>query len=169
MEFPFGDNPLMSEFFQLGLLIKIHVEGRKEEINKIMVKNNLTKQELHFLMFLMHNANQSVSSIAQTLDLSSSTVVIRINKLEKKGYVSRVRLDDNRRKVKINITEKGLEVVKSLKPPFVDMIIKLIHSMNSTELDVLKKILQKTNAILNPDNIYSNVDLRKLMKMYMEL
>lgn len=56
----------------------------------------------------------NVTAVANTLRTSGSFITAETNSLEKKGLVAKVRGDEDRRKVTISLTEKGIELLDSI-------------------------------------------------------
>ena len=67
----------------------------------------LSVSEIHTLVAVGRHTPKTMSTIAQDLLINVSTLSIAINKLEKKGFVVRIRDDADRSIVRISLTEKG--------------------------------------------------------------
>ena len=72
----------------------------EENTVRKMKNSDLTISEVHVLEAVGKSGNPSVSDIAQELDISLPSVTVAINKLEKKGYVSKSRCAEDGRQVR---------------------------------------------------------------------
>lgn len=99
-----------------------------------------------------------IGNIAQDLYITPSTVTIGVNRLEKKGYVTRKRGIDDGRHVYVHLTETGRHAVrihkrfhksfaKSISKDITDeeraMLIKCIDRMNEFIAERIKKVEEK--------------------------
>lgn len=71
---------------------------------------DLTYTQYIVMMYFWERETSNVKSIGNALLLDSSTLTPLLKKLEKKGYVSRVRSSVDERNLEIVITDKGKEL-----------------------------------------------------------
>jgi len=77
------------------------------------------------LWFLYQKDMLSVKELAEKIDRTQPTVTVLVNKLEKLGYVERVKSKEDSRVTLIYLTEKG----KQLQPIFQEISVKLNDSI----------------------------------------
>ena len=82
-----------------------------------------------------------MSSVAKTLSVTVGTLTIAINSLVKKGYVERVRSEEDRRVVLISLTAKGKKAFAHHKKFHDDMIRNVLEGLSDEEQVVLQKSL----------------------------
>ena len=68
---------------------------------------DISVNDMHILEAIGVNSARNMSSVAKTLSVTVGTLTIAINSLVKKGYVNRVRSEEDRRVVLISLTKKG--------------------------------------------------------------
>lgn len=73
---------------------------------------NLSITEIHTLEAIGANKPKTMTQVANGLKISVGTLTVAINKLVKKGYVERSRVSEDRRIVKIWLTETGKAAVE---------------------------------------------------------
>ena len=87
------------------------------------------------------NSARNMSSVAKTLSVTVGTLTIAINSLVKKGYVNRVRSEEDRRVVLISLTKKG-EKANTHHMKFHDgMIQALMKDLDEEQQKILVKSL----------------------------
>ncbi|MEG1584761.1 MAG: MarR family transcriptional regulator, partial [Anaerovorax sp.] len=73
--------------------------------------HNLSLTEIHTLVAVGGGRPKTMTQVANTLKISVGTLTVAINKLLKKEYVNRFRVPEDRRIVKIELTQKGKDAV----------------------------------------------------------
>lgn len=107
----------------------------------LLASHKLTYLQYLVLMILWDKKAQTVSELGQTLLLDSGTLTPLLKKLEKRGYVTRVRSTKDERRVEVKLTAAGRKLQLSLKTVPKDLVAGL--SCSSGELQTLKKQLNK--------------------------
>jgi len=77
----------------------------------------LTVNEIHIIEAIGAKDGQTMSEIANALHVTMPTLTVSVNRLVGKGFVNRVRMEDDRRKIAVALTEKG-EKIKGLHSCF---------------------------------------------------
>ena len=86
-----------------------------------------------------------MSEVAQDLGITVGTLTTAINRLIKKGYVERSRIEEDRRVVLVELTKKG-KIAHRLHERFHS---EMVRSMLDTLLDEEKEILISSLGKLN--------------------
>ena len=68
---------------------------------------NISVNDMHIIEAIGTGEPKNMSTVAKLMSVTVGTLTIAINNLVKKGYVSRVRSEEDRRVVLIFLTEKG--------------------------------------------------------------
>ena len=103
------------------------------------------------------------SDIGQIMHIASPTVTQHITHLEKKGYVIRELDKQDRRVVRINLTEKGKQVMADTRVKFLKVFKDLVGYLGETESNELVLLLRKSSGYLSSlqkSNV-SDLDKRK--------
>ena len=84
----------------------------EEQALKNTGKLDLSINEMHLIESVGKNTNQGkkISDIAEDLGISLPSVTIAINKLVKKGYVDKIRCENDGRVVYVKLTQRGGKV-----------------------------------------------------------
>lgn len=66
-----------------------------------------------------------------------------LDKLEKKGLIKRQLCLKNRRKIDINLTKEGIDLLNELKPKFNNLYDEISKKINDEEAELLSNLLDK--------------------------
>ena len=108
--------------------------------------SDLSVTEIHVIEAISIDKERTMSEVAYDLSITVGTLTTAINKLIKKGYVDRRRIEEDRRVVLITLTEKGKEVYKFHEEFHNDMIKYTIDSFSIEEETVLVSALKKISG-----------------------
>ena len=109
-----------------------------EKFNKIQNKKHLYKGmedltviEIDTIIVIGREEMKSMSTIAKKLGVSFGTPTVTIDRLIDKGYVKRIRDEEDRRQVFIKLSDKGTQVY--------DAIIELKNKLTERVFGILKE------------------------------
>jgi DNA-binding MarR family transcriptional regulator len=85
----------------------------------------------------------SMKDIAATFNVNNSTVTVYVDQLEKKGYITRVRSNEDRRQVFIEVTESGKDWIRRNKNISQEYIDKLLSKLSPEEQKTLVSLITK--------------------------
>ncbi len=108
-------------------------------------QHDITMQQYNVMRILRgQNGNPANLSTLQErmIDKSSNTTRL-VDKLIAKGLVERSICAQNRRKVEIFITKKGLNLLTELDPMTENANKEILKHLNKTELETLNNLLDK--------------------------
>jgi DNA-binding MarR family transcriptional regulator len=104
---------------------------------------NLTRSQLETLFCLFRNDNQELKTLAEKQGVSSSAMTQLIDHLVNIQYLER-RVDPvDRRAIRVNLTEEGLQVVKHIHEKYQQNMSKLLDCLDEQDLIDLKRIYKK--------------------------
>jgi len=106
------------------------------------------------VLFLIQRANENnremkVSEISQKLRVTPPTVTQIINGLEKDGYIERTINPEDRRAVKISLTEAGLSATEQARKSFNETFLGLIDYLGEKDSEQLADLLFKVHDYFN--------------------
>lgn len=103
---------------------------------------DITNNDMHIIEAIAKAEPKNMSTIAKALSVTVGTLTIAINNLVKKGYVTRVRSEEDRRVVLLSLTEKGEAANKVHMQFHEDMIQAAIKYLSEEEAVVLAKTIE---------------------------
>jgi DNA-binding MarR family transcriptional regulator len=104
---------------------------------------DLTQQQLHYLQVIVKMKNPSLTELARELDLTKPTVTVLVDKLVEKGYVKRVKSDEDRRSMHLHIDKKGSKINALRETAYERMAEKISTGLSKTETAILTELLKK--------------------------
>lgn len=108
-------------------------------------RHNLSITEIHTLVAIGTGKAKTMTQVAASLKISVSTLTTAINRLVTKKYVNRFRVPEDRRIVKIDLTEEGLEAVLEHEQFHHSMVADAVSTLNEDELKLLVQSLDHIN------------------------
>ncbi len=114
----------------------------EEDAIKNSSRHNLSITETHTLAAIGKGKAKTMTQVAASLKISVSTLTTAINKLVDKKYVNRHRIPEDRRIVKIELTEEGAEAVREHEEFHWNLISDVIADLNDEEQAVLLQSLE---------------------------
>ena len=117
----------------------------KEGLSTCLKPFELSIEQFNVLRILRGQQNKPINlqDIQGRMVNKMSNTTRLIDKLISKNLVRRTICEDNRRKVEILITDKGLELLKGLDPIVDSQEAQLTSNLNTQELEILNKLLLK--------------------------
>ena len=104
---------------------------------------DLSITEIHTIEAIGTEGDKTMGEIAHDLRITVGTLTTAINRLIKKGYVERKRIEEDRRVVLVNLTDTGKAVFDLHSVFHEEMIDEIIENFDESELEVLTKALGK--------------------------
>jgi DNA-binding MarR family transcriptional regulator len=106
---------VLSGEIPLGAVISIINRAHQIILNDRLKPYGLTFGQFPVLMMLSHHQNITQDSLARHFRIDKGTIARAVKKLEAAGYVHRITDPDNRRAVRLFLTEKGEQIVPVIK------------------------------------------------------
>ena len=105
--------------------------------------SDLSVTEMHRIEAIGCDREMTMTEVARDLEITVGTLTTAINRLIKKEYVERRRIEEDRRVVLIKLTGKGEEAFKSHKQFHDDMIKSIMEELPQEEEVVLISSLKR--------------------------
>jgi DNA-binding MarR family transcriptional regulator len=115
------------------------------EIQAFAARHGLDQSEVDVLMTLRRSGQPyelPAGVLLKTSMVTSGAITGRIDRLEAKSLVARVRDSNDRRSVRVRLTEHGNEVVDTLIAEHLANEERLLRGLDRSELDQLAKFLR---------------------------
>ena len=136
-----------TEYVLNKLLVQLFndiLQIEKNAMNNTEFKD-LSITEIHTIEAIGKEGNRTMGEIANDLRITVGTLTTAINRLIKKGYVERKRIEADRRVVVVYLTESGKKVFDEHTLFHKEMIDEVAKNFEDYELKVLTKALSKVS------------------------
>jgi DNA-binding MarR family transcriptional regulator len=111
--------------------------------SKLGTEFGVTVPQLTCLLRVVEAGPLTLKALAAEIDLSASTLVGIVDRLELKGLVRRQRSTTDRRQVLISATEKGAALASSSPPPLQDRLAAALNSLPESEQSAIAVSLER--------------------------
>lgn len=125
----------------------------RHHISKVLEPAGITLQQYNVLRILRGAGEEGLPTLAVADRMIERTpgVTRLIDRMEKKGWVTRARCSEDRRRVWCRITESGLSLLDSLDQPVNALDDTFNEVLEDEELAALAGYLDRLRAHLNRD------------------
>jgi DNA-binding MarR family transcriptional regulator len=111
--------------------------------------DGLTRSEYELLVMLVMSLDDdkksfTVTEISNLLQITPAGVTHLINPLEEAGYIERLQAPNDRRIVRIGLTEKGTQVAEALISEVQENLIGLVNHLGEEDSRALIRLMSKS-------------------------
>ncbi len=110
-----------------------------------MIKLGLHYAQISVLSLLWENDGMSQKKLATNLMLSQPTINKMVKSLMQNGFVSCNQCDQDGRKMRVYLTDKGREIEDNVNTAIVLVQTNFFAVLTDTEQLILKQVLEKLN------------------------
>lgn len=104
---------------------------------------NISVNDMHIIAAIGIQEPKNMTTVAKALSVTVGTLTIAVNNLVKKGYVQRVRSQEDRRVVLISLAESGEKAYHHHKAFHDKMVLSVLKDLNAQETEALTTALLK--------------------------
>lgn len=133
------------QFFTLIMLIHKKILRPEEFMKAFPIPPSHAK----VIFYLTQKGPSPVSAIGKELCISKSNMTPIIDKLLEDGYVNRYEDTNDRRIIRIELTEKACQVFKLKKEYAIDSLNERFSTLENEEIDSLDELLCEFNRIIS--------------------
>lgn len=133
------------------MLVKLFNHVMDAEAEAVITEEfkDITNNDMHIIEAIGINCSRNMSEIAKRLNVTVGTLTTNMNGLEKKGYVTRNRSEEDKRVVLIALTEKGQKAFHHHRNFHKDMIRVAVKDLDDEERRVLYRCLERLNVFFD--------------------
>ena len=117
--------------------------GKASQETLLKIYKNLTIAEASAINAIGPDEPKTMKQIAETLGVAVSTPTRTIDRLLEKGFVNRKVGEKDRRKLLIELTTKGKELLENIDKENLEITKKMLNGLSDEEIETFKKILFK--------------------------
>ncbi len=126
----------------LEAIIYLSTETRR--VTKELARRaNVTGPQLTVVKLLETIGDLSLSELSDKIRAQNSTVTGIIDRMEREGLVQRVRSTEDRRVVRIHLTEKGQELAREIPVEPMEILRSALSGLSAAETAELLRLMTK--------------------------
>ncbi|MDD2732896.1 MAG: MarR family transcriptional regulator [Desulfuromonadaceae bacterium] len=146
-------NPAKRETAEVIDNLRRVFQAVSEYSRSIEIMTGLTGPQLWALKILGGNDPVNVSEVARQMNLQAATVVGILDRLEKKGLVSRVRSCKDRRVVELEISEAGRQLVVKAPEVAQALLLKGLDELTDEQFYSINAGMKQMVQILGAEKV----------------
>jgi len=163
-----GQNNIWSDYMQGSAEIIDNILHLQEKINSLVLtykadnwmRLDLTIDQLKSLIFIQNQGKISFNELARALGITRSNIIGIADRLEQNGLVARRRNTSDRRIQYLVLTDKGRELLSTIRQKVRGEERRVLEALNGEELTALEKGLSA--LIREAENAVSNRNKNRL-------
>jgi DNA-binding MarR family transcriptional regulator len=113
----------------------------------------LTTPQLMVVRAIGEDGLPTASEVARAVSLSQATVTTILNRLESRGLVTRERSSEDRRRVKLQLTEPGLQVLRDAPLPLQESFSARFSKLPSWEQHQIVAALERVASMMDAEEL----------------
>lgn len=126
------------------------LRSARQLINEELEPLNLSSAEGDILFLLLTGSNNlKQEQLAEQLDIGKAAVSRAVHSLESKGYVKRVRQDEDRRAYRVSLTDKAFSVGTRIKDIYEDLYVLVRTGIADEEILAIQSLLSRVATNLH--------------------
>lgn len=144
-------------------IVKIESELReicykiKKKGRNLLTDVDITHPQFDALQYIRCSEKLTISELSSKMSLACSTITDLLDRMEKNNLVNRVKDENDKRIVRIKITDKGINIIDEVINSRIGFIDKVMISGDYSEEEVLlfSEMMTKFNSLLDKHEISS--------------
>lgn len=119
----------------------------------ILKKYDLTGPQLLLLKDLSEHGSSPIGSVAKRVSLSHATVTEIIDRLEKKGHVKRIKSEQDKRKIFVDLEEKAVKILKQNPMLIQEKFVSEFTKLPEWEQNQILSNFQRVAFLMGAENV----------------
>jgi len=127
----------------LGYLLKTNHMLMHECADRVFANHDITFIQWLALVKLKEGLAETASDLCRSMAHDNGAITRMLDQLESRGFVERERSQQDRRVVKLSITDAGRAKLTELTPPFIENLNRVLDPFSADEFAELNRLLGK--------------------------
>lgn len=126
-------------FFEDISVLHQFIRNFHKSCNPVEMKVDLNRTQAHVLMAVAKNNVNTMTKISEEVGLEKGSFTTVVDSLIQKGYLERIRSEEDRRKISLVLTTEGREVATMMQQHMGNQAGKMFHTTNKEDLEAIKQ------------------------------
>ena len=134
-----NEKQIMAEHVSMQIIMRIRqiIQEMSKYSKYILEYYKITVPQLICLHEVYQHGPISIGALTKIVFLNNSTVTGIVDRLEKRGFVRRVRISKDRRQVHLEMTEPGIKFIKKAPKPLQDQFIDRLNALDTEKITLI--------------------------------
>lgn len=119
------------------------------QVSRGLTAEKLTASQFSALKALRYHGPMPQKDIATFLIKTAGNVTLVLDNLEKQGLVTRLRQTDDRRLVRVSLTDLGRDTFDRIYPAHIERIVKAMSPLDLKQVKDLARLLSELHTTVN--------------------
>ena len=129
---------MKEESFEISMLIKEIYSDTMAIVSKSLKGSGLTNQQIMVIKLIAHNKKVNISQLCSEMSLAKGTVSGIVSRMEKAGYVKKVKDEYDNRNTYVTFSDKGIEFAKEFRKEINSSFDKVFENFTYDEIKEIK-------------------------------
>lgn len=143
--------PYLDPMHSIGYLTRINFRAFSRALEKLTIEHGVSAGQWRFLRVLWDQDGITQRELADRTGTTEATTVRSVNGLLKSGFITRKRVSDDRRKMKITLTARGRRLRNELLPLVISVNERALKGVSKRDVDITRRVLMRTFENLTSD------------------
>lgn len=127
----------------VGLLMRQAQALMQRIIDQKAAPLGLTANQWRPLLLVRHKGINTPAGIARALGIDTGAVTRTLDRLEAKGFIQRARIPEDRRVVRIVLTDTGYQATTQILPVIAETLNLHLRGFSQAEIQLLISLLKR--------------------------
>lgn len=130
----------------IGYLLKRAGNLLAMTVDRGLAQYDMTHAQLGIFLKLLHDHANTAADLARELMTDTGAITRTLDRLEEKGFVHRIRSNEDRRVVRVELTNKGKQLADQMTQVAIDALNHHLRGFSEDELVQFKDFLRRVIA-----------------------
>ncbi len=126
------------------------IDLHSKKLSKVV---GLTGPQLILMRSIDQLGEVTIRELSQSTNMSQATATTILDRLERNGYVTRIRSQSDKRKVHAHLTEAGRTLLDQAPQALQESFIAKFENLEEWEQTLILSSIQRLSAMMNADDI----------------
>ncbi|MBY5921110.1 MarR family winged helix-turn-helix transcriptional regulator [Ferrimonas balearica] len=143
----------MDKHEQLLISLRKVIRAIDLHSRKLSKESGLTGPQLVVMQKIDKLGGPIARQVAAEVNLSPATVTSIIDRLESRGLVNRIRDDEDKRRVRLSLSEEGQQLLASAPQPLQEHFIERYQALEEWEQSLLLSSVERIAAMMDAEEL----------------
>jgi DNA-binding MarR family transcriptional regulator len=142
---------------QITMSLRQIIQEMSKHSKHIQETYKVTVPQLICLREVFEHGPISIGALTKIVYLNNSTVTGIVDRLEKREFLRRTRISKDRRQVHLEITEAGIDFIKTAPTPLQERFIERLAELDEEKVTMILWSLEMLVDMLGPEKTHFKI------------